>query len=140
MGTNAKIGGGGFHHVALRANDFEATVRFYTEGLGFVPRHSWGEGDKRIVLLDTGDGNYLEVFAGGSGEPKPEGSYFHVAFRTDDVEAAVAAAQQAGAVVTVETKDVVLGDNPPTPVRIAFVKGLNGEIIEFFQSTGDNKL
>ena len=33
MGTNEKIGGG-FHHVALRANDFDATVKSYTEGLG----------------------------------------------------------------------------------------------------------
>lgn len=139
MTTNEKIGGGGFHHVALRAHDFEGTVKFYTEGLGFTERHSWGEGDKRIVLLDSGDGNYLEVFAGGT-EQKPEGSYFHVAFRSNDVDAAVRHAVAAGAVVTVEPKDAVLGDNPPTPVRIAFVKGLNGEIIEFFQSTGDNQL
>lgn len=140
MGTNNKIGGGGFHHVALRANDFEATVKFYTEGLGFELRQAWGESDKRIVLLDTGDGNYLEVFAGGSGEPKPEGCYFHVAFRTDNVDAAVEVAVAAGAEVTVAPKDAVLGNMPPTPVRIAFVKGLNGEIIEFFQSTGDHQL
>lgn len=140
MGTNEKIGGGGFHHVALRANDFEATVKFYTEGLGFTPTNSWGEGDKRIILLDTGDGNYIEVFAGGSGDVQPEGSYFHVAFRSEDIDKAVQAAVAAGAVVTIEPKDAVLGNNPPTPVRIAFVKGLNGEIIEFFQSTGENKL
>lgn len=140
MGTNEKIGGGGFHHVALRAYDFEATVAFYTEGLGFTVKNSWGEGDKRIVLLDSGDGNYMEVFAGGTNEPKPEGSYFHVAFRSNHVDAAVQAAVAAGAVVTVEPKDAVLGSNPPTPVRIAFVKGLNGEIIEFFQSTGETQL
>lgn len=131
---------GGFHHVALRTHDFEATIRFYTEGLGFKRRHGWGEGSKQIALLDTGDGNYFEVFANGTDEPKPEGSFFHVALRTDDVDAAVKAATDAGAVVTVEPKDVVLGDNPPTPARIAFVKGLNGEIIEFFKSTGDNRL
>jgi glyoxylase I family protein len=140
VGTNEKIGGGGFHHVALRANDFEATVKFYTEGLGFKEKHGWGVGDKRIVLLDSGDGNYMEVFAGGSGEPKPEGYYFHVAFRSNNVDAAVEAAVAAGAVVTVDPKDVVLGNNPPTPVRLAFVKGLNGEIIEFFHSTGENQL
>jgi glyoxylase I family protein len=140
MGNNAKIGGGGFHHVALRAYDFEATVKFYSEGLGFKERFGWGEGEKRIVLLDTGDGNYLEVFAGGESASRPEGSYFHVAFRSEDVDAAVEAAVAAGAVVTVEPKDVELQGNPPTPVRIAFVKGLNGEVIEFFQSTGENLL
>ncbi|MDR6555666.1 VOC family protein [Paenibacillus qinlingensis] len=140
MGTNAKIGGGGFHHVALRANDFDATVKFYTEGLGFVEKNNWGEGDKRAVLLDSGDGNYMEVFAGGTGEEKPEGYFFHVAFRSNNVDAAVEVAVAAGAVVTVAPKDAILGVNPPTPVRIAFVKGLNGEIIEFFQSTGENQL
>ncbi|WP_166244860.1 VOC family protein [Paenibacillus turpanensis] len=140
MGTNEVLGGGGFHHVALRANDFEATVAFYKQGLGFKERFGWGEGDKRVVLLDTGDGNYLEVFAGGTGEIRPEGAFFHIAFRTTDVEKAVQSAVAAGAEVTVPTKDVVLGNNPETPVRIAFVKGLNGESIEFFQSTGDNKL
>lgn len=140
MGTNAKIGGGGFHHVALRAYDFEATVRFYTEGLGFKERFGWGEGPKQVVLLDTGDGNYLEVFAGGDSPERPEGAFFHIAFRSEDVDGAVKAAVEAGAVITVEPKDVVLQGNPPTPVRIAFVKGLNGESIEFFQSTGDNQL
>ncbi|MGO0061826.1 VOC family protein [Brevibacillus fluminis] len=64
MSKNEKIPGCGFHHVALRANDFAATVAFYTEGLGFVRRHGWGEGAKEVALLDTGDGNYMEIFAG----------------------------------------------------------------------------
>ncbi|KQX48346.1 MULTISPECIES: VOC family protein [unclassified Paenibacillus] len=65
MGKINKLGGCGFHHVAIRASNFEATVKFYTEGFGFTERLSWGEGDRRAVLLDTGDGDYLEVFAGG---------------------------------------------------------------------------
>lgn len=140
MGTNKKIGGGGFHHVALRAFDFEATVKFYTEGLGFVQVQAWGEGVKRAVLLDTGDGNYLEIFAGGNGEPKPEGYFFHIALRTDNVDQAVETAVAAGAVVTVAPKDAVLGNTPPTPVRLAFVEGPNGESIEFMTSTGDHQL
>lgn len=140
MGTNAKLGGGGFHHVALRAYNFEATVQFYKEALGFKERFGWGEGNGRAILLDTGDGNYLEVFAGGTEEAKLEGALLHVAFRTHNVDAAVEAAKAAGAEVTVEPKDVVLGNNPLTPVRIAFIKGLNGEVIEFFQSTGENQL
>ncbi len=138
MGNNTILGGGGFHHVALRAVDFEATVAFY-KALGFTEKNTWGEGDSRVILLDAGDGNYMEVFAGGT-EQLPDGAFFHVAFRTDDVDAAVETAKAAGAQVTVEPKDVVLGKNPPTPVRIAFVKGLNGESLEFFKSTGENVL
>ena len=61
-GKNARIGGGGFHHVAFRAHDFEKSLKFYTEGIGFVPTITWGEGDRRAVMLDTGDGNFVELF------------------------------------------------------------------------------
>jgi glyoxylase I family protein len=140
MGKINKLGGSGFHHVAIRASNFEATVRFYTEGFGFTERLSWGEGDGRAVLLDTGDGDYLEVFAGGVPGDKPEGAIIHMAFRTDDVAMAVETARAAGAEITVEPKDVVVSQSPATPIRIAFCKGPDGEIIEFFQSTGENQL
>jgi glyoxylase I family protein len=140
LGNNPIIGGGGFHHVAIKVRDFDATVKFYSEGLGFKARLSWGEGDNRAVLLDTGDGNYLEVFAGGSQELKPEGTMIHMAFRTNDVAKAVAAARAAGAEITDEPEDLVISDSPATPIRIAFCKGPDGEIIEFFQSTGENQL
>jgi glyoxylase I family protein len=130
MGKNKTIGGGGFHHVAMRAHDFDASVKFYTEVLGFTERVRWGEGDGRGILLDTGDGNYLEIFAGGAPGPKPEGAFLHLALRTDNVDAAIEVARKAGMEVTVEPKDVSLGT---VPARIAFFKGPDGEIIELFQ-------
>ncbi len=134
-GKNAVLGGGGFHHVAIRARDFEATVRFYTDGLGFTEKIAWGADNHRAVMLDTGDGNYLEIFAGGSAEPKPEGALLHFAIRTSDCDAALRRAAAAGAVVTMEPKSLDIPSRPgPTPVRIAFCKGLDGEVIEFFQN------
>lgn len=142
-GHNVTLRGGGFHHIAIRAYDFEATLKFYMEGLGFTRRYGWGEDgrakgerDSRAVMLDTGDGNYLEVFAGG---PKPdldapEGALIHYALRTTDCAAALERARQAGATVTVETKTVPIQGDTPTDFTIAFVRGLNGEIIEFFQN------
>lgn len=124
----------GFHHVAMRVKDFDATVKFYTEILGFKKSISWGENDKRAIMLDTGDGNYLEVFAGGSGELKPEGAFIHLAFRTDNCDEAIEKARAAGMEITDEPKDVEIGSVPPTPVRIAFFKGPDGEVIEFFQN------
>jgi glyoxylase I family protein len=82
-----------------------------------------GEDNKRAVLLNTGDGNYMEIFAGGSAEPEPEGAFFHVAFRSNNIVAAVEAAVAAGAEITVNPKDTLLGSDPSIAVRIAFVKG-----------------
>jgi glyoxylase I family protein len=130
---NETIGGGGFHHVAMKVRDFDASVKFYTE-LGFKETISWGEGNKQAMMLDTGDGNYLEIFAGGSAEPATEGGYIHVAFRTDNCDQAIERAKKAGAEVTIEPKDVDIPSRPTLlKVRIAFCKGPSGEVIEFFQ-------
>jgi glyoxylase I family protein len=134
VGHNDLIGGGGFHHIAMRAHDFDASLKFYVEGLGFAPKAAWGQGDRRATLLDTGDGNYLELFAGGQEGPKPEGAVVHLAFRTTDCDRAIERARAAGAEVTTEPKDVVIPSDPPLPARIAFCKGPDGEVIEFFQN------
>ena len=134
-GTNEALTGGGFHHVAVRVADWDAAMRFYKEGLGFTERISWGEGDKRAAMLDTGDGNYLEVFAGGTSASRPEGAMLHVALRTNDCDAAIARVRAAGGEITAEPKDVTIPSRPaPTPARIAFCRGPAGEVIEFFQN------
>ena len=123
--------------MAIRASDFESTLRFYTEGLGFRVAVRWGQGDGRAALLDTGDGNYMEVFAGGKrapGEPAPEGAILHYALRTTDCDAAIERARAAGATVTVEPKTLDLDSQPKISIRIAFCKGPDGELIEFFQN------
>ena len=127
----------GFHHAALRVRDFDATLRLYQDGFGFVHRFGWGAGDSRAAMLDTGDGNYLEVFAGSKrplGEDAPEGALLHLALRTPDVDAAYARAIAAGARPQSTPQDVVLDGDSPVPVRLAFVVGLDGEVIEFFQN------
>lgn len=134
---NAVIAGCGYHHVAIRAADFDATLRFYCDGLGFRVAVRWGQGDGRAALLNTGDGNYLEVFAGGKrapGEPAPEGAILHYALRTMDCDAALAQARSAGATVTMEPKTLALESEPKITIRIAFCRGLDGEMIEFFQN------
>lgn len=80
-GLNPKLGGGGLHHVAVEARDFEASLRFYTEGLRFV--------------------------------------------------AATGRARRAGAEVVEPPTDVTLEGDPPVPGRHSFVRGPNGEAVEF---------
>lgn len=129
----------GFHHVAIRARDFDASVRFYTDVLGMTTKITWGQAPKRAIMLDAGAGDYVEIFERPQQGPAPDGEepiILHFALRTDDPDAAIARARAAGAVVTIEPKDVTIPSSPhPTPVRLAFCKGPDGEVIEFFKNT-----
>ena len=131
-GTNTKIGGGGFHHLAMTVSDLDKSLSFYVDGLGFKVAKTWGAPEKPAALLDTGDGNYVELFSGRT-EPAGDGMVAHFAIRTDDCTAAIEVARAAGAEVTVEAKNVDIQSDPPFPVRIAFFKGPDGEIVELFE-------
>jgi len=145
-GQNSTIFGGGYHHVAIRAIDYDATLKFYIEGLGFKRAYGWGvdgslDGGKdgRAALLDSGDGNYLEVFAGGTGTAwaeLPETVFMHIAFRTTNIVAAIERARAAGATITTEPKSVVPphADEPAKTFTVAFFRGPSGELVEFFQN------
>ncbi len=133
MTTKTNVPGSGYHHIALAASDYDKTVAFYSGGLGFPMNACWGEGDKRVCLLDLGDGNYLEVFAGGPPSGRPTGDWMHYCLRTDDCDAAYAAAMAAGAEAVTPPQDVTIPSDPPMPVRNAFFRGPDGELVEFFQ-------
>lgn len=134
MGNNNTIGGGGFHHVAMKVKDFDASVAFYASGLGFTKSAEWGAVGERAIMLDTGDGNYVELFEGGPDKRQPENDIvMHFALRTDDCDKAVEAARAAGAQITMEPENIDIQSNPVKPVRIAFCRGLDNEVIEFFQ-------
>src|SRR3984885_8537224 len=137
----------GFHHVAIRGVDFDATVRFYTEGLGFKVHYGFSVPGRidRAAFLDAGDGRYVEVFGDGStvqsegrrrrpDEDRTEGALLHFCLRVTDTDAVYQRALAAGAMMRIEPVTRRLGENPPVEVRIAFVTGPNGEVIEFLQS------
>ena len=131
--AEAQLAQHGFHHLALRVADFEASVKFYTEGLGLTRALSWGAGQERAVMLAAGNGNYLEIFAGGTCEAKPEGALLHFALRSDDVDAALQRALTAGAKPHMAPTALAIDSQPsPKNVHIAFCTGLDGELIEFF--------
>lgn len=136
--TNKVIKGCCVTHIALKATDIENTIKFYTEALGFEVKARWGEGDGRAAMLDAGDSTVIEVFHGGvKSEKCPEnkaGEWFHLALGVDDTDAAYERALKFGAVSKVAPKNVDIQAVPEVmPVRIAFVYGPDGEVIEFFQ-------
>lgn len=137
---NRIISGCGFHHLAIRVRDFDRSVRFYTDVLGCTEKIAWGDAPHRAVMLDLGDGNYLELFERPDQPPpapEQEGLLLHLALRTDRVDEAIERVRAAGAQVTMEPKSVDIPTTNglgPVPVRIAFFKGPDGEVIEFFQN------
>lgn len=133
--TNTVLSGSGFHHIALRARDFDRSLAFYRDSLGFPVAHSWGEGDGRIALLDLGDGNYIELFASQPGQTPDPGSeppawpYFHLALRSTDVDADIEKVRALGCPITVEPKSVPVNGKT---IRVGFFTGPDGEVLEFF--------
>lgn len=131
--VNQKVKGCGFHHISLKVKDLDKSIKFYSEGLGFIEKYSWGQETKRTVLMDTGDGNYFEISQGEPNQSYVEGVFRHLALRVDDCKESLERVRNAGAEVTVETRDVTLSSEPPMKIRIAFFKGPDGELIEFFE-------
>jgi glyoxylase I family protein len=122
----------GFHHVALSAADIDKTIAFYQQAFGFTVLRRWGMGEKEAAMLDMGDGSILEMFSGGDTSTDGQSKWLHFAVATDDTDLCYKQALEAGGTSHSEPNDLVLPGDPPTPVRIAFVRGLNGELIEIF--------
>ena len=121
----------GLHHVALTAADLQKTIDFYTRVFGFTVVRRWGD-EKPAAMLDMGDGSLLEIFSGGNSEIDDQGKWLHIAVAAEDTNAVYQAALEAGAVSHMVPTDIVIEADNPLPARIAFVRGLNSELIEIF--------
>ncbi len=134
--VNSVIPGMGFHHIALKAADFEKSDAFY-RALGMKFLLTWGEGEKKIAMYDLGDGGRLELFAGGGDAFPVSGKFIHFAFSVEDVDAAFETAVKAGGTPIKEPATVPLQSKPYlTAIRVAFVGGPDGEQLEFFKEVG----
>ncbi len=129
----------GFHHVCLKTRDWDRSLAFYRDLLGCTEKIAWNlrSTGRRAVMLDTGDGNYIELFHDPDHVAAPAGAVFHFAFRTTELDATAARLRAAGYAITLEPQDVVIATTNgagPVPVRLFFCTGPNGESIEFFQN------
>jgi len=120
----------GLHHVTVQTLDWEASLELYCNVLGMRIALEYEDSDKKLVLLDTGNGSLLELFAPDSTVRKPGGPLTHFALATADTRASIKKIRQLGYNVSFEPKDVIMGDIKST---IAFFEGPNGESVEFFE-------
>ena len=138
MSAPHSLGIDGMHHVSLRVLDLDKSLAFYRDTLGLSVRAAFTLNDQRFVMLELGNRSYLElvevkrpVTPGGEAEV-----IWHFALRTDALEKAFASATQAGCEIylPLQSLDLVNDVNgQPFPVRVAFFRGPDGEIVELLE-------
>jgi catechol 2,3-dioxygenase-like lactoylglutathione lyase family enzyme len=137
----------GLAHIAIQARNYEDTLSFYTNALGFKVGHSWSlpafQISEACMLISPDQRTCIELFdpgaviaAEGERADSPEvvkyGALLHFAFYVDNVDETYERALAHGAKLYVQPDWVSLGE-PPLQVRNAVVHSPNGEVIEFLE-------
>jgi lactoylglutathione lyase len=125
-----------FLHTMLRVKDADASIRFYTEGLGMnvLDRFDFDHGRFSLVYLafDGYDaGGALELtYNWDQAEPYELGKgYGHVSIGVPDIHAAVARLEAVGAEIPTRPKTMVAG-----APHLAFAKDPDGYLVELIQT------
>tara|TARA_B100000029_G_scaffold501287_1_gene574399 strand:+ start:4643 stop:5065 length:423 start_codon:yes stop_codon:yes gene_type:complete len=132
---NQVIPGCGTHHVAIQSRNWDASIKLYQNVLGMKIIAEFGTKERKIILLNTGDGSHIELFQPTADSPHvddpiPNDPVTHIALKTSDTRAATEHVRKHGYEITVEPKTMDLGG---LDVTLAFFKGPSGEVIEFFE-------
>ncbi|TKH45654.1 glyoxalase [Paenibacillus terrae] len=137
----------GLAHVAIQAQDYQATIAFYTEVLGFKRGHHWSLPSFQIreasMLISPDQITCLEIFdndavipaqgkKASSEDEIAHGALLHFAFYVDDVNEIYQKALAHGARTFVKPDQLTLGE-PPLVVKNAVIYSPNGEVIEFIE-------
>jgi len=139
----------GFHHFAIKAQDFEGTVQFY-KTLNFEVVHDWSlpefNLEKCVMLKNKAFDSYIEICDHNAsfptqgrkrkqGDPYVENSLLHICFTVLDAKKAYDEAIKNGAkpLSVKETLDLKNRRKTVT-VSNSLVYSPNGEVIEFLES------
>ncbi|MDD9272191.1 VOC family protein [Paenibacillus sp. GCM10023248] len=121
-------------HVGVMVANLEASIRFYEEVIGLKHKGSLlhTNGVIRLAFLgfEAANETEVELIEGYNAGLPQEGKVHHLAFTVDDVEAEFARIKG----LSVEQLDEEI-TTLPNGSRYFFFNGLDGERIEFFQST-----
>jgi catechol 2,3-dioxygenase-like lactoylglutathione lyase family enzyme len=145
MNNNIK----GFHHFAIKTQDFEKTIQFYNT-LNFEIVHSWSlpefNLEKCVMLKNTAFDCYIEICDNNanfptqgrkrkSGDPYIENSLLHICFTVHNAKKAYDEAIENGARPLSEKETLELkSQGKSVTVSNSLVYSPNGEVIEFLES------
>jgi methylmalonyl-CoA/ethylmalonyl-CoA epimerase len=129
---------GAIDHIGVAVEDLDEAVRLYSERLGMPEQHreTVEEQGVEAVLLEIGDG-HVELLAPLSSETavgrfleRNGPGMHHVAYRTDDIDAALAAVREAGLRLIDEEPRIGIRGS-----RVAFVhpKAIGGVLTELVE-------
>lgn len=134
----------GFHHVAVFTRDLEASLAFWTDTFGLMPKLRWDGGGTPGALLDIGDGNYLEFFQKPDAPQrildwKNDEALAHVALRCVGLDEMLEKAKAAGCTILKERADITIENTASAapaqvPIRIAFFSTPDGVVVELFEN------
>ncbi len=117
-----------FDHIHLRARDPEAMARFFTALFGAV---ATPEGRSGRFILDL-DGQTLLIGPPNADHPPAPGPAFpycgleHIGLTVEDMDAAIAHLRAVGA-------DIAVGPLQAGPLRLAFIRGPEGVMVELLE-------
>lgn len=85
-------------HIAIRTKDYEKSLDFYCNKLGFKFLYSLYKDDKSLWLtyLKNENGQFIELFPEPDMEISKNGSFFHFCLLVDDIEKAAHELQEKG--------------------------------------------
>ena len=127
----------GIGHIALKVYDFDTSLAFYRDRLGFAEmlRINRDDGALWLVYLRVTDEQFIEIFPGAENERSPGwngNAITHVCLTVDDLDAVVERVERAGIKLLIEKKTAADGN------RQAWIEDPDGNRIEFMQLSPDS--
>jgi lactoylglutathione lyase/glyoxylase I family protein len=121
-------------HVALRVSDYAATVRWYTEKLGFQVDQEWPFGDLQLAYLSRGTAK-IELLAGAGPAPQERFAQLDASFGSERLHHICLAVDDLDAVLAELAERDVEPLGEPFVVeeiarRLAFLQDNSGNLIE----------
>jgi lactoylglutathione lyase len=121
-------------HVALRTTDYEGTITWYAEKLGFRLLKKWAVGELKLAFMAPANDNnfWLEILNGGIIETAQDLSqpiisgFQHLCFDVENVDETLSTLRERGVKVIREPFNVAAIGK-----RCGFIVDLFGNVIEF---------